>query len=269
MDTSIFNFFAKYIEQELGIIYNDLNEGALEKRLEEIKEILQLASVEELYQVCSKSGIFGHTKQLILDIATNNETLFFRDKKAFEMLREYIFPEILKRKNNITVRSLACSYGQEPYSIAMVLDELRQTEQFSSSIDASDISNRALEYAKQGKYSQLQVQRGLSSKYLVKYFSKDSADYWSVSPTLSNQINFFERNLLELNQERHKYDVILCRYVLIYQDTERKKKILDDIYKMLNPGGYLLLGGSESMIGLSKTYHEERYEGAICYRKEL
>lgn len=269
MNDVIFNFFSGFIKEELGIVYNDVNRFGLEKRLEEIKEILQLDSVEHLLGYCQENGIKGHTKQLLLDSATNNETLFFRDKKVFKLIQDYLIPKFLESgKSNISVRSLACSRGQEPYSLSIIAEECQNDYSFTMSIDASDISKMVLDYAKQGKYSQLEVQRGLSTKYLIKYFKKNEQDYWQINPDISKRVNFFERNLLDLGSEKSRYDLILCRYVLIYQTVEKRKEIIKNICDLLNSDGVLVLGGTESLIGLSEDFLAERYLDAVCYRKK-
>ena len=269
MNDVIFNFFSEYIRKELGIVYNEVNRFGLEKRLEEIKEILQLDSVDHLLRYCKENGIRGHTKQLLLDSATNNETLFFRDKKVFKMIEKYLIPGFLESgKTSISARSLACSKGQEPYSLSIVAEEVQTSSPCTVSIDASDISSSVLDYAKKGVYSQLEVQRGLNTKLMIKYFKKDNQDYWHIDPKISSRVNFFERNLLELNQEKNKYDLILCRYVLIYQTVEKRIEIIKNIWDMLNENGVLILGGTESMIGLSDDFLAERYSDAVCYRKK-
>lgn len=269
MDEKILKFFAEYIESELGIVYNEVNYNGLSKRLEEIKEILQLPSIQHLFEFCQESGIKGHTKQLVLDMATNNETLFFRDKKAFTLLREVLIPEFLEKNNHkVSIRSAACSFGQEPYTLAMVTSEIAESAEIHADIDASDISQRALDYAKMGRYSQLEVQRGLSSKLLIKYFHKNDSDYWEINQDIKNRVRFFERNLLDLDREIKRYDIILCRYVLIYQSIERKKKIIKFLHQRLQPGGVLILGGSESLIGLSQDFTHEKINEAVFYRKK-
>jgi chemotaxis protein methyltransferase CheR len=224
-----------------------------------------------LYEV-GKKGIQGQFKQLLLDIATNNETSFFRDPKMFKS-----FEQLLKNHGtelayrNLRIWSAASSTGQEALSLAMLIQEynLKNSSKIQFSIVGTDISERVLTKAKAGTYSQLEVQRGLPSPYLIKYFKKDDSDFWIANRELTRDIEFKKQNLKEPFIQLGDFDFIFCRNVLIYQNVEGKKEILSRMTSMLRPGGHLILGSGESLLGLSTDYEQENIDGAIFYRKKL
>ena len=266
----IYHFFAKYIESELGIIYSDNNYFQLELRLEQICKLVDCPSIEDLYQR-AQSGITGAFKQLLLDTATNNETSFFRDTKVFNAIEKVVLDLLRSKKSKIQIWSAASSTGQESLSVSMLINELslKIKEKISFSILATDISERVLGKAKTGIYTQLEVQRGLPITYLTKYFTKTENDQWKVSQKISENIEFKRQNLKEPFLMSDKFDLVLCRNVLIYQNVEGKEKILSKILDVLSPGGFLVLGAGESLIGISTEFEQVNRDGVIFYRKKM
>ena len=264
-------FFARYIEKELGIIYAEHNYFQLKNRLEEIAKLKGIENLDKLYELAQK-GIQGDFKQLLLDIATNNETSFFRDPKVFKAIEALILAEHFKMNNGskLKIWSAAASTGQESVSTAILIKEF--AAKFGKHIDfkilATDISERVLTKARKGIYSQLEVQRGLPAPMLIKYFKKDENDSWLVNPEIKNCIEFRSQNLKESFNFTESFDLILCRNVLIYQNVEGKKEILNRITKVLSTGGYLIMGSGESLLGLSNEYESVSSEGAVVYRKK-
>lgn len=254
-------FFSKLIERELGIIYSDFNLFQLQNRLEEIVRILGLKDVQEL-QNKAQGQMTSTMKQLLLDIATNNETSFFRDPKMFKMVASELFPRY--KDKALRVWSAACSTGQEPYSLTMLAKE--HAPSITLEIVATDISARVLKRAEDARYSQLEVQRGLPAPLLIKYFSKDATDHWVVQPALRSLVRFQPCNLLSSFDHLGLFDLILCRNVLIYQNVESKMKIIEKLVRSLRPGGTLVLGAGESMIGLSDAFESVQNEQVIYYR---
>ena len=174
-------YFAKLIENEIGIIYENSNFFQLKNRLEQIAKALGFATVQDLYQSARVTQT-TQMKQLLLDVATNNETSFFRDPKLFDALSATLLPRLLSQKsldkstdnsaiNTLRIWSGACSSGQEAYSLAILLCELNALATTHVEIVCTDISSRTLERAKEGRYSALEVARGLSPQLLKKYFS--------------------------------------------------------------------------------------------------
>jgi chemotaxis protein methyltransferase CheR len=265
-------YFADYIEKELGIVYAEQNYFQLEQRLERIAQALGLTGVEAVYEK-AVGGIVGDMKALLLDIATNNETSFFRDPKVFKVIEDVILPSLRTKfpaALSFRVWSAASSTGQEIYSVAMLVDEFSQKNPGHPRIDlqATDISDTVLKRAKEGRYTQLEVQRGLAASRLVKFFKKTEDNNWDFRADLRSGVRFSKFNLLDPPAGIGQFHLILCRYVLIYQDSERKKQILNRLVDCLCPGGVIFLGASESALGLTDRLKQVALDGAIYYEKK-
>ncbi len=269
--TEIVNFFSKLIEKELGILYEDHNLYQLQSRLEEVMKALSVPDLPSLYKDAQTNNP-RFKKQILIDIATNNETSFFRDPRVFRSL-ERVMTELIasceKNGEKLKIWSVASSTGQEPLSIAMLLEGILPGKVLSKGyqIYCTDISERVIERAKNALYSELEVQRGLNDQQLAKYFRKEG-EKWRAQSLLTTKLTYEKQNLLEEFRNRESFNMILCRNVLIYQKIEKKKEILSRISKALVPGGYLLLGAGESLIGLSNDFEQEVIDGAVFYRKK-
>lgn len=268
---TILIYFAKLIEEELGIIYQEHNYSQLQYRLEEIAKTLKLQGPQELYEE-SKKSFSGILRELLLDVATNNETSFFRDGHIFNALENTILPTICEKKSsteNLRIWSAASSSGQEVFSIAMsILEWQKKTKSnLKFSILGTDISQRILDRAKAGEYSVFEVERGLPNALLLKYFKRNDDCRWTASSELTDHIEFKKFNLKSPFPFTEKFDAIFCRNVLIYQSVEGKKLIIKKITDALLPGGYLILGSGESLNGISEEYQQVIKDGAVYYCK--
>ena len=266
-------FFADYIEKEIGIVYSVSNYFQLEQRIEKIALYLGLKTSTDVYDKSIKEGIYGDFKQYLLDIATNNETSFFRDPKVFQSIESKILPQILTATPKPSLFRIWCaasSFGQEPYSMGMLVHEFNKTHPTSPRFEiiGTDIADHALKRCNEAKYSQLEIQRGLSAQRMIQNFTKSDDNFWSLKPEIKNLLHFKKQNLLEPFLRMGMFNLILCRYVLIYQDQTRKKAIIEKLERCLVPGGYLILGASESALGLTNTLEQTNLEGAIAYRKK-
>jgi chemotaxis protein methyltransferase CheR len=187
--------------------------------------------------------------QDVVDAMTTNETLFFRDRAPFENFRTRVLPELLAARANerrLRFWCAACSTGQEAYSLAMTLDmEARALRGWSVEILATDVSAAAIASARMGSYSQFEVQRGLSTSQLLRYFQRDE-EGWRVNEHLRASVEFRDFNLMSDYAELGAFDVIFCRNVLTYFEPETKRAVLARLGGALNEGGYLLLGADES-----------------------
>jgi chemotaxis protein methyltransferase CheR len=219
----------------------------------------------------------GSMKLLLIDTATNNETSFFRDPMVFKAIRTVLDSLIAKKSSTyerLRIWSAACSTGQEVYSLAIMLEGMGAKIPFTYEILATDISERVLKRASDGRYSQLEVQRGLAATQLVKYFkpetpaSANDPAFWTINSELKRNITFQKLNLLDPWPGHKTCDIVLCRNVLIYQTIENKKKVVAKIADILEPGGFLILGGAESLIGISDALDYVTIEGAVVYRKK-
>jgi chemotaxis protein methyltransferase CheR len=265
-------YFVDYILRELGIVYTPEVYFQLEQRLEKVAQGLGLSQAEDVYDLAIREGITGNFKQLLLDISTNNETSFFRDPKVFSAIENYILPQIPKLHPQVFSYRIWCcasSFGQEPYSMAMLAHEfmLRNPQLPRIEIIATDISEQALKRCEEGKYSSLEMQRGLTAQRTVLYFDTDSEGNSVLKSDIKRLVTFKKLNLLDPMHHLGNFHLILCRYVLIYQDSERKKQILSRIEKCLHPEGFLILGASESALGLTPNLKQEMVDGGIFYQK--
>lgn len=268
-------FFSKFIETDLGIVFSEFNDFQLERRLEEISKKRGLKSVAELY-AHARLNFDSELKKLVRDAATNNETYFFRDPKAFEALKSTLLPLIFERareeKRRPRIWSMACSYGQEPYSIAFLCKELvsaKSSRWLDPEIVATDIATHALAKGSSATYTQSEIDRGLPSNYLNRFFDKVGVEY-QVNKEIRSLIRFQSLNLLSDSFMLYgKFDLILCRNVLIYQSVENKKAVVHKIKAALNPAGYLVLGAGETLIGISEELKGLKLSDTIVFVNDL
>jgi chemotaxis protein methyltransferase CheR len=266
------NFFSAMIEKETGIQYNAANLHLLENRLRDLAKMVGASSLDQFWKDVKSRGIRAEEREMVLDLATNNETSFFRDPDVFEFFRSEFVPQFTTSAGRIRIWSAACSTGQEPYSLAMILEELRQSgTPRNYKINATDFSDRVLKQAKSGIYSQLEVQRGLPAPSLVKFFEQIHEEgttfpKFRIKHDLQKHIEFSRLNLLDAWPAQSPFDIIFCRNVLIYQDIENKKKVIHRLAQALVPGGFLVLGGAESLIGLSNDFDIQMSGKACIYR---
>ncbi len=271
--TPILLYFANLIEKETGIIYSQENSYQLENRLLEICKALEIETLENLFKLAQDGGIQGMKKQFLMDVATNNETSFFRDSKTFKAFEKFMVPEWLCKKKEgqqLRIWSVASSFGQEPYSLSMLVQEMVESgmKLNSAEILCTDISDRALKRVKNATYSHLEIQRGLPANLMVKYFEKTSDDSWKVKSEITQRVTSQPMNLLNIYGIRGLYDIVFCRNVLIYQNEEKKKEIIENLSAFIPSGGYFIMGAAESLFGLSDKFNQVSYESAIFYQRK-
>jgi chemotaxis protein methyltransferase CheR len=244
-----FKYFALLVKRESGISLADGKEYLVESRLNELAKILGLRDINDLYNSC-KNNLTSKLKDQIVDAMTTNETYFFRDQHPFDCLKKEIVPEHVKKNGaNLKIWCAACSTGQEPYSISMLFSDFFPS--LNAKIIATDISPQVLNKAKHGKYSQIEVNRGLQITLLIKHF-KQAGAFWEINDSIKKRIDFKSLNLIgSWGMDLSNLDIVFCRYVLIYFEQDTKKQILEKIERSLNPGGCLFLGATETPIGLS------------------
>jgi chemotaxis protein methyltransferase CheR len=193
----------------------------------------------------------------IIEAMTTNETSFFRDNKPFEMFKEVVLKYMKENRasrKELRIWCAAASSGQEPYSIAMILKEAAaQFPGWRFTIKATDISDQILNQAREGVYSQFEVQRGLPIQFLMKYFTQDE-EKWRISNDIKAMVNYGNFNLLDNMAALGRFDVIFCRNVLIYFDEKTKASILERMGKQLESDGILFLGGAETVLGITEAF---------------
>ena len=264
--------FRKFLQDACGILLGENKQYLVKSRLRKIADENGMASLGELTDRLKQPGR-AMLREQVIDAMTTNETLWFRDTHPFRILTEILLPELSERKTIQPLRiwSAACSTGQEPYSIAMTIDEYKRLRpgklRADVKITATDISKTVLESARRGEYEMLAIGRGLSPERQRNYFMPMAGGGWQIKPDLKRVVEFKELNLLE-RYMLGKFDIIFCRNVLIYFSAELKKDILTRMHATLNPGGYLVLGASESLNGLPDLYEMVQCHPGIIYRRK-
>lgn len=244
------------IKNETGNVLDIGKEYLVETRLLPLLEREGVKTIKDMISILAK--VEGKAlKSKVIDSLTTHETSFYRDLEPFNALREKVLPDLIEKRKAakaITIWCGAASSGQEPYSIAMLIREhFPHLAQWSIKIIATDISVPVLERAKTGVFSQLEVNRGLPITMLVKYFEQVGRD-WKLRPTVSQMVSFHELNLLGPWPMVPECDIIFMRNVLIYFDLTAKKRILEQIYKVLRKDGTLFLGSAESTLTIDPRF---------------
>ena len=266
MQIQDFKYLAEILKKRSGLALTDDKEYLIESRLLPIARSKNLSDIGAL---CN----FLRTKPseaLLMEITeamTTNESSFYRDIRPFEALRNIVFP-IVMQKNAVTksirIWSAACSSGQEPYTIAMCIQEdLAKLNGFRFDIVASDLAKKVVDKAREGIYSQFEAQRGLPIQMLVKYFSSLPDSSWQIKELIKNMVQFKTHNLLEDYGALGKFDIIFCRNVLIYFDESTKAQITEKMARTLSPNGILILGSTESLVDPKNQFEAlENFRGA-------
>lgn len=249
--------FRHYLQRKSGIDLGEGREYLVSTRMRSILASHDIGSISSLLQLLSGASQY-QLHQKVIDAMTTNETLWFRDSYPFEYLKRKIFPELaLQIRRPVRIWSAACSSGQEPYSIGMTVNEFNREnigKSISAHINATDISTQILALAKEGVYDHLSVARGLSLNRLNTFFSRLPSGDWQLKPEILSGVDFQQFNLQNDRVVREEYDIVFCRNVLIYFNTDLKQSVFQKIYQSLNPGGYLFLGASENMNGIEHLF---------------
>jgi chemotaxis protein methyltransferase CheR len=246
---------------------NTLSEGKeylVESRLAPLARDEGLASVGELV-VRLRAGA-PRLRRDVLEAMMTNETYFFRDVHPFEVLRGEILPAMLQTGcgRPLSIWSAATSTGQEAISLALLLRE--HFARVPATILATDLSTKALDRARTGRFSQIEVNRGLPASLLVKYFERSGRE-WRVNDEILVMIDFRQINLATPVSGVGPMDVILLRNMLIYLDDAGRGAVLTELARILRPGGYLFLGAAETTYGLSVSYERVQVGRSICFRR--
>jgi chemotaxis protein methyltransferase CheR len=264
-----FEYVSRLAHSEAALVIEAGKEYLVETRLGPMAEREGFASLAALIQQMRLETKINGLHHKAIDALTTNETLFFRDFHPFEALRRSILPEILEKRasaRRLTIWSAASSTGQEPYSLAMLLlEHFPQLAGWTISILATDLSPTVLKVAKEGKYSQFEVNRGLPASYLLKYFTKQE-DKWCVKDEVKRMVEFRPMNLIQTWPIMPPLDLVFIRNVMIYFDVETKKTILKKIRNCLLPHGYLFLGTAETTTNLDPQYQPVTHGKAVVYR---
>jgi chemotaxis protein methyltransferase CheR len=265
---SEFDYIRRLVLEQSAIVLEEDKQYLAESRL------LPLARREGFDSIASMVAWLGAKRfdglqRKVVEAMTTNETSFFRDFHPFEALRKSVLPELMTKRAccmGLNFWSAACSSGQEPYSLTLLLQEyFPALPDWRVRIIATDLSAEMLARAQEGRYSQLEVNRGLPASLLVKYFRQHGSD-WQIREDLRRRVEFQILNLAETWPLLPPMDVVLMRNVLIYFGVETKKKILSKVRQLLKPDGFLFLGGAETTFNLDDAFERVQFDRTICYR---
>ena len=256
MTPSDYDFIRKLLKSRSGLVLAPEKHYLVESRL------MPIARKHGLFNL---TGLAARLKgpdaeALIVEVVeamTTNESFFFRDKLPFEQFRDTVLPALMAAREafrRIRIWCAAASTGQEPYSLAISLKEMgKELKGWRVEILATDISTEVLEKAKSGIYTQFEVQRGLPALMLIKYFSQ-VGEMWQIAPEIRGMVKFMPFNLLDDFSHLGRFDLVFCRNVLIYFDQTTKSAVLDRIADVTERDGYLVLGGAETVVGLTSRF---------------
>jgi chemotaxis protein methyltransferase CheR len=265
-----FRLIRDLIYSHCGLFFDSDSKYLLDKRLYRRLSHHNLGGFREYYQFLKYDPKRDEELSDIMDILTTNETYFFREGFQLKAFTEEILPDLMRlRQDEQTLRiwSAGCSTGEEPYTIAMLMLEMGCFHGWRIEVLGSDISHRVVQQARKGIYSQSSF-RSTEEHYLKRYFQKTPEGYRicdKVRELVSiNHMNLFDANRLAL---LGRMDLVFCRNVIIYFDTVAKKRVIDAFYNVLRPGGYLLLGHSESLMNLTTAFALRHLKNDMVYQK--
>lgn len=256
-----FDFIRKLLKEHCAVVLEPGKEYLVDSRLTPIVQQLNLESISDLVQQLRAEPSNGLLMQIIEALVTS-ETLFFRDHGPFESLRKHVLPDLMQRRRQervLTMWCAACSTGQEPYSLAILLREhFPELTGWKITLLATDLSREVLARAAAGRYTQAEINRGMPASLLVKYFEQQGTS-WQLKPGIRAMVQFQELNLDRPWPFLPRMDLVLLRNVMIYFDVPTKKTILGRLAHILKPDGYLLLGGAETTINLDDSYRRVKH----------
>jgi len=274
LDKKVYDLLRGYIEEHCSISLNEDKMYLIESRFGPLFRELECSNYYEFY-LKAKHDATGIIREKIIDAITTNETLWFRENGMWALLREKVIPGFMKllrsgAKNKIRIWSAGCSTGQEPYSIAMLIDSMLanvmasdlKPEQFQ--IIATDISSKVIHQAKEGIYSPMEIARGLDEDFQKRYFRYNELS-WQIKDSMRERVKFLKHNLQNRLNELGYFDLILCKNVIIYFNESFKEDLLKRLSKRLDSNGILIVGTAESVSRYSKIFQRELYKNAIYY----
>ena len=269
-----FQLFKKYIHDQCGIDLNEDKAYLIETRLSKLLIDSGLSTFEALYQTL-KNNRDPHIATRVIDAMTTNETLWFRDMSPWVIMVDKLLPRYIeelraKKRSRVRIWSAAASTGQEAYSTVMCIndyliknriDDIRLSD---FEIVATDISQNVLEIARRGHYDNISIMRGLETTFRDRYFTKSGA-VWELKEEIRNQVRFEQFNLQNSFLFLGRFDVVFCRYVLIYFSDVLKKDIFEKIVRVLNPEGTLIIGASELYVEMDRFFARQNYLNGTYY----
>lgn len=251
-----FQFIANFLKTRSGLALTQDKLYLLENRLMPIAQANGMRDLTDLIARLRSGVISSALVVEITEAMTTNESMFFRDTKPFDQLKKVVLPTYKSLgKSSLRLWSAACSNGQEPYSVSMMMqEEANNFPGLRVELYATDIADKVLDRARAGLYTQFEVQRGLPIQYLMKYFAQRPNNCWEINEAMKSTVRFSRANLLDAYHPHGRFDIIMCRNVLIYFDEPTKSDVLNRMAKIMNSPGYLFLGASETILGLTDAF---------------
>lgn len=267
-----FQFVRELVKRYSAISLDDSKAYLVSSRLLPVAREEGFASVSQLITHL-RSRSYGAVHTRVVEAIATTETSFFRDFHPFEALRDHVLPELVRRRRATTgmlnIWCAACSSGQEPYSMAMTLREvIPDPKAWTIQLLASDLSEKMLGRARNGIYQQLEVNRGLPARCLVRFFEQNGS-YWHVRSDLRNMVTFFQHNLDGDWVKIPQVDILFLRNVLIYFDIETRRRVLRKVTRHLKPDGFLVLGAAETTLNLDDSFKRVRFGRAVFYQNSV
>jgi chemotaxis protein methyltransferase CheR len=254
LSTTDYTFLADFLRRRSGLSITSEKVHLIESRLKPVALRLGFQNASDLIHRL-KSGDEA-TSRVVTEAMTTNETSFFRDKVPFDQFRDMMLPALSSSRREETRLRIWCSAassGQEPYSLAMIIDAASYLKSWDIEVVASDISSEMIERAAEGLFSQFEVLRGLPIQMLARHFHHEGGE-WRLSSAIRSRVRFEVANLLEPFESLGQFDAIFCRNVLMYFDQETKHNILGRLAQVLASDGYLVLGSAETVLGSGKEF---------------
>ncbi|MFC3714195.1 CheR family methyltransferase [Sphingoaurantiacus capsulatus] len=262
-----FHILSGMLQSRAGVVLGREKSYFLESRLLPVATRAGLRGVDDLAVALTRAGSETLAAEAV-EAMLNNETFFYRDTAPFDLLRRTVLPELRQTRQSLKTLRIWCaaaSTGQEPYSIAMMFaDDAAAWAGWRIEIVATDLSRRALDRAENGLYSQFEVQRGLPIQSLVRHFDKEG-EQWRLARDVRQRVRFRQANLCHPFAHLGRFDVVLCRNVLMYFDLPTRSDILARIRKQMPEDGCLLLGAAETVLGLDSAFRPD-WENRGLYR---
>ena len=264
-----FTYLQRLLRERAGNALEPGKEYLAETRLAALAMQQGYGTVSALLESLYTEGEQGELHRQVTEAMAITETSFFRDLHPFDALRRGMLADKLASRTpdrTLNLWSAACSSGQEPYSIAMIIREhFPQLLSGGVRLIASDFSEAMLARARSGRFTQIEVNRGLPAPLLVKYFTQHDTE-WQVRDELCRMIEFRPLNLIASWPPLPPMDVIFLRNVLLYFDVETRRGVLRNVARALRPDGFLVLGGGETTLTLDEAYEPVQFGKTVCYR---
>jgi chemotaxis protein methyltransferase CheR len=267
LTATTFDYVRELVRRESAIVLASGKEYLVEARLSPLARQAGLETVD-IFVDQLRSGGDQNSRAQVVEAMTTNETSWYRDGDPFNALRTVVLPEVMSRSlpgSPIRVWSAACSSGQEPYTVAMEMLDTVNVRGFRSEILATDLSEKMVERTNIGRYSQLEVNRGLPVARLVEHFARQGTE-WVINPRLQEMVSARRMNLDAAFPALGKFDIVFLRNVLIYFDVATKRKVLQRVRAVMGAESYLFLGSAEVTIGVDDRWVRNSFGRCSFYR---